>query len=200
MPETLLSLSGADMTPPALEEAVLILIDCQQEYIDGALALPNAHVALQEAARMLEACRVAGSDIIHIAHKGQAGGLFDRSEGGKGAIAALVAPKGDELIVEKGLPNAFAGTQLNTLLERLGKTNLILVGFMTHMCVSSTARAALDLGYRTTIVTEACATRDLPGPEGTIIKADQLHQTCLAGLADRFSILVPTHTSFAAAS
>ena len=37
---------------------------------------------------------------------------------------------------------------------------------MTNMCVSSTARAALDLGYKATVAADAAATRDLPDPMG----------------------------------
>ena len=43
----------------------------------------------------------------------------------------------------------------------LGVKKLVLAGFMTHMCVSSTARAALDLGFQTTVPADASATRDL---------------------------------------
>jgi nicotinamidase-related amidase len=60
---------------------------------------------------------------------------------------------------------------------------------MTHMCVSSTVRVALDLGYRTTVAESACGTRDLPdGQEGKIL-ADVVHQVALAELADRFAII-----------
>jgi len=65
----------------------------------------------------------------------------------------------------------------------------VLAGFMTHMCVSSTARAALDLGYQTTVVADACATRDLPRPGGGTIAAADLHAAELAALADRFAIV-----------
>lgn len=67
-----------------------------------------------------------------------------------------------DAVVEKPLPNAFAQTDLA---ERLsGQNELVLVGFQTHMCVSSAARAALDLGFRVTVAADACATRALPDP------------------------------------
>jgi nicotinamidase-related amidase len=63
---------------------------------------------------------------------------------------------------------------------------------MTHMCVSSTARAALDLGYRTTVVSDGSATRALPSPiDGSAIPGEAVHQAALAELADRFSIVAP---------
>ena len=60
------------------------------------------------------------------------------------------------------------------------------------MCVSSTARAALDLGYRVTIPADACATRPLPDPlTGAAISGAEIHRHALAELADRFAIVVP---------
>ena len=63
---------------------------------------------------------------------------------------------------------------------------------MTHMCVSATARAALDLGYETTVIADACATRDLADGNGAILPAAIVHQVALAELADRFSTIVET--------
>jgi nicotinamidase-related amidase len=69
----------------------------------------------------------------------------------------------------------------------------MLAGFMTHMCISSTARAALDLGYRVTIDASACGTRDLPDGRGGIIPAATVHEVALVELSDRFAII--THTN-----
>src|SRR5690349_14190012 len=80
--------------------------------------------------------------------------------------AARCRSPGSARRLPKRLPNAFAGTGLEAAVRATGRRELILAGFMTHMCVSSTARAALDLGYRTTIVAGATATRDLPDPTG----------------------------------
>ena len=94
--------------------------------------------------------------------------------------------------MSKPLPNAFAQTDLDATLKKLGRTQLVIAGFMTHMCVSSTARAALDLGYKATVAADAAATRDLPDPMGGgVIAADALHRAALAELADRFAIVAP---------
>ncbi|MEH6403140.1 MAG: cysteine hydrolase family protein [Sneathiella sp.] len=190
LPKTLLALAGADLTPSSLSSSILVIVDAQQEYVDGALILTGVDEALMEIAKLIERARKNGTPIIHIAHKGQKGGVFDREEGGKGAFAALAAPKDDEVIIEKSLPNGFSGTNLSEEIEGIGRKELIICGFMTHMCVNSTARAALDHGYRTTIVSKACATRDLPNLEGGIIGAAQLHDASLIGLTDRYSIVV----------
>lgn len=186
--KTLLQLAGADLTPARVKDAALVLIDLQNEYLAGPLALPRADSAIDNAANLLAAARHHGTPIIHVAHKGKAGSLFDR-DAARGAIAAPVAPAGAEPVIEKSLPNAFAGTDLRTLLTAIGRKDIIIAGLMTHMCVSSTARAAFDLGYRVTIDAASCATRDLPDGRGGVIGADTVHEVALAELSDRFAIV-----------
>jgi nicotinamidase-related amidase len=183
-------MAGADLTPPRLADAVLIVIDAQNEYVDGKLPLTGVKPALRNIARLLERARADGGRIIHVQHRGRAGGAFDPATRAF-AIADEAASRPSETVVEKPLPNAFAGTTLNDTLVSMGMKRLVLAGFMTHMCVSSTARAALDLGYQTTIAADACATRDLPSGAGDIPAAD-LHRAELAALADRFSIVCDT--------
>jgi nicotinamidase-related amidase len=187
-PKTLLELSGADLRPPRLRDAALVMIDLQNEYLAGPIALPDATIAIASAAKLLARAREAGTRIFHIAHKGRPGGLFDRSAE-RGAIVSALAPLPDEPVIEKGLPNAFAGTDLQMLLAATGHKDIVLAGLMTHMCVSSTARAGLDLGFRITVDADSCATRDLPDGRGGTIAAATIHDVALAELSDRFAII-----------
>ncbi|WP_375775466.1 cysteine hydrolase family protein [Bradyrhizobium sp. ma5] len=186
--KTLMQLAGIDLTPPRLGDSCLVLIDIQNEYLAGPLALPDASPAIARATALLARARESGAAIIHIAHKGAPGSLFDRSAE-RGEIVAPLEPRPGEIVIEKQLPNAFAGTDLNAQLAATGRKELVLAGFMTHMCVSSTARAALDLGYRTTIDADSCATRDLPDGIGGTIAAKLIHDVALAELSDRFAII-----------
>ena len=186
--KTLLQLAGADLTPAKVTDGCLVLIDLQNEYINGPIAVPDADAAIANAAQLLTTARSSGAPIIHVAHKGRPGGLFDRGTD-RGQIVAALAPLPAEPIVEKGLPNAFAGTDLQAHLDAIGRKNLVLAGFMTHMCVSSTARAALDLGYRVTIPADSCATRDLPDGRGGVVPARTIHDVALVELSDRFAVI-----------
>jgi nicotinamidase-related amidase len=193
VPKTLLQLAGADPAPPRLADSVLLLIDAQGEYRDGKLPLEGIDPSLEVLAGLLARARQAGAVVIHVAHKGRAGGLFDREAAG-GAILPQAAPRQGEAVVEKPLPNAFAGTDLAERLAATGRRNLVVAGYQTHMCISSTARAALDLGYRVTIPADACATRALPDPlGGEPISGAAIHRHALAELADRFAIVVPAN-------
>lgn len=190
-PRTLLQMAGVAGNPPPLSSAVVVVIDAQNEYVDGKLALPSVGPALDRIAELLRRARKLGAPVIHVAHKGRPGGLFDRSAR-SGTIADKAAPEGTEIVVEKTLPNAFAGTGLEAQIRGTGRDTLVLCGFMTHMCVSATARCGLDLGFKNTVIADACATRDLPDPiGGPAVDAAALHRAELAALADRFAIVVP---------
>jgi nicotinamidase-related amidase len=188
-PKTLLEMAGADLTPPPLAEAVLVLIDCQNEYVTGALPLEGVEAALARLKSLLARARAAGTPVVHIQHRGRAGGAFDLDQP-RGAIHDAVAPLDGETVIAKGLPNSFAGTTLHEDLQKLGRNNLILTGFQTHMCVSATARSALDHGYRSTVVADCCGTRALPDRKGGAMSAQVLHDVTLAALADRFAVVV----------
>jgi nicotinamidase-related amidase len=186
--KTLLELAGADLGLPRLRDACLVLIDLQYEYLAGPIALPDARRAIANAARLLARARAAGTSIFHIAHKGRPGSLFDRAAE-RGAIVTELAPLPGEPVIEKSLPNAFAGTDLQVRLAAAGRKEIIVAGFMTHMCISSTARAGLDLGYRITVDANSCATRDLPDGRGGSIPAATIHEVALVELSDRFAII-----------
>lgn len=190
-PKTLYQLAGADLRPASLRDAALVIIDAQGEYRDGKLPLEGFDQAVARLADLLKRAREAGAPIIHVAHCGASGGLFDRGGAG-GAIVPELAPQPGEIVVEKGMPNSFSGTDLKDKLAATGRKDVVMAGFMTHMCVSSTARAALDLGHRVTIPADATATRALPDPlGGAPLPASQVQRTALAELADRFAIIVP---------
>lgn len=188
--KTLLQMAGAPQQPAALSESALVMIDCQCEYVDGVLALPGVGPALAECAKVLARARAVNVPIVHVQHKGQPGGLFD-PEAVSFTIAAPAAPETGEVCVTKALPNAFAGTELTDVLRGTGRKTVIFAGFMTHMCISSSVRAATDLGFGATVVGDACATRDLPDGKGGVVSAADLHRASLAALSDRFAIIVP---------
>ncbi|WP_407527502.1 cysteine hydrolase family protein [Methylobacterium oryzisoli] len=198
-PRTLLQMAGASLDPPHLADAVLVVIDAQGEYAPGGgLPLYGFLAALARCTDLLEAARAAGAPVLHVAHRGRSGGLFDR-EGPGGAIRREAAPAPGEPVVEKTLPNAFAGTDLQEHLAALGRRELVLAGFMTHNCISSTARAGLDLGYRVTVASDATATRALPDPlGGPPLSAAEVRRAALAGLADRSALVVTTAALLAA--
>jgi nicotinamidase-related amidase len=189
-PKTLLDLAGANPAPASLSDATLVVIDAQNEYVRGPIALPNVEPALAAIESLLAQARAAGTPIVHLAHRAPAGVFVEGSDGAQ--IAPQAAPAEGEPVFKKQLPNGFTNPDFAPALEKLGRKNLILTGFMTHMCVDSTARAAVDLGYGVTIVENATASRALPGAVGKPARsAQEVHDGALAGLADLFAVVVP---------
>ena len=187
-PKTLLDMAGVANRPHRLAEAAVVMIDAQMEYVNGRLPLTGIEPALEVGAELLAAARAAGRPVVHVQHQGKGDGLFG-PDSPFFAIAPQVAPAEGEAVVGKVVPNALADGVLDTRLKELGAANIIIAGFMTHLCVSTTARAALDLGYGCTVLAPACATRDLPDGQGGVVPAEDLHRVEIAALADRFAMI-----------
>jgi nicotinamidase-related amidase len=172
-------------------DAVLLLIDGQCEYTTGQLPLAGVDAAVEEGARLLGFARAQRMPVFHAIHHGRPGSaLFDPQREGAAFITRL-APVDAETVLIKSLPNAFAGTDLAERIRATGRREIVIAGFATHMCVSASARSALDHGWRSTVVAAATATRDLPHFDGAgLVPAEQVQQAALAALSDRFSVVI----------
>lgn len=203
-PLTLLQITGATPHPATLADSVLVIIDAQNEYVSGKLPLAGIQTAIAEAARLLAAARATGTPVIHIVQHSAPGRPVFEPQTTFAEIVPELAPRAGEDVIAKRLPNAFAGTTLEARLKAIadatGRPKIILAGFMTHMCISATARAALDLGIAATVVAGACATRDIPSPLGGVIPAAVVHETALAEIADRFATVVKDSQAVPASS
>ncbi|MFD7094021.1 isochorismatase family protein [Streptomyces xanthophaeus] len=178
---TLRDISGLDDTLPRLADTTLIMIDFQNTYRTGVMTLDGAEPAL-----------AAGAPVVHVVNDGGEGTPYDiRAE--IGAISPEVAPVAGEPVVVKQVPDAFHATDLEKTLRELGAgPDLVLAGFMTHMCVTFTAQGAFNRGYRPTVVAEATATRALPAPDGATVPAAALQSAALTTVADLFGVVAPT--------
>ncbi|MEU7638300.1 cysteine hydrolase family protein [Streptomyces sp. NPDC039016] len=190
---TLRELNGLDQTPASLADATLILVDYQNTYTRGVMELTGWRPALDAAVALLADAREAGAKVIHVIHDSGEGSAYDiRAEIGQ--IHPSVAPVGGEHVVVKGAPDSFVGTDLGERVDAAGNQDVIVVGFMTHMCVTFTAQGAFLRGNRPTVVADACATR----PLRTAVAeqpADQIHHGALATIADLYGVVVPTAAS-----
>ncbi|MFD7553213.1 MULTISPECIES: isochorismatase family protein [unclassified Streptomyces] len=184
---TLRDVIGLDNALPRLADTTLVLIDFQNTYRTGVMALEGAEEALAAGARLLAAARAAGIPVVHVADAG-----YD-IDSELGAISPEVAPLEGEPVVVKGVPDAFHGTDLEKTLRELGAgQDLVLAGFMTHMCVAFTAQGAFNRGFRPTVVAEATATRSLAASDGTALPAAALQTAALVTIGDVFGLVVPT--------
>ncbi|MGW3327370.1 cysteine hydrolase family protein [Streptomyces virginiae] len=190
---TLRDLIGLDPNPASPAEATLILIDYQNTYTRGVMELTGWEAALDAGAALLDRARSAGAKVIHVINDGGEGSPYDiRSEIGR--IHPRVAPVEGEAVVVKTVPNGFALTDLGDHVDAAGHKDVLLAGFMTHMCVTFTAEGAFLRGNRPTVVADACATRPLRTAVAEV-SAEQLHHAALATIADLYGVVVPSVSS-----
>lgn len=196
---TLRGLMGLGAEPAPLANSALVLIDCQNTYRRGVMQLDGVEKAVAEAGDLLARARRAGSPVLHVMHDAGEGSPYDvRAEIGQ--ISGEVAPVGDEPVLVKNFPNAFVETDLLHQLRDLAPVqDVVFAGFMTHMCVNSTARGAFSNGFRPSVVASATATRDLPSSDGSVVPASAVQRASLASLSDLFAVVVESPEHFPAA-
>lgn len=185
---TLRSLSGVVDSPAALATSTVVFVDFQNTYTRGEMELEGWDAALDAATELLAKAREAGATVIHVQHDGGAGSAYDIRED-IGAIHDRVAPIDGEAVVIKHAPNSFVGTDLGDRVDAAGHDDIVIAGFMTHMCVTYTTEGAFLRGNRPTVVAAATATRSLPSVAGDV-SAEQLHRSALAGIADLYATVV----------
>ena len=110
------------------------------------------------------------------------------------------APLASEHIIRKVVNSAFIGTNLEATLQQLGIGTIVIVGLTTNHCVSTTARMAANLGFKTIVVSDATATFERATIEGRMRSADEVHEAALSDLAGEFATITGFHTLLEAVS
>lgn len=176
-----------------MSDTALLVIDLQNDYFPGgAMQLVGANDAGAWAAAALGAFRAARLPVFHVRHLAVRPGATFFIPGTVGAeINTCAAPAPGEAVIEKHFPNSFRGTDLRARIDETGAKHLVVAGMMTHMCVDSSVRQAFDLGYRVTLLSDACATRDQVYG-GTSVPAVQVHAAFLAALDGLFAQVART--------
>ncbi len=195
MPKTLRQWAG--LTPPASLDprtTALILIDLQMDYFTpGKLPIPDGEAVVDAAVRLRDWAGAHGIAVVHIQQlSNPVGPLFAAGSAGA-AIHPRLAPRDGETVIPKTFPSSFDNTDLHAFLQARGVKTLVLAGLMAHMCVETTARAAVPLGYAVLVAADATAGRDLPAYDGQgIVSHREVHRNALTALADRFADVLPT--------
>jgi nicotinamidase-related amidase len=147
----------------------LLLIDFQRDFLrdDGRMPVEagQRQPVIAAANRAAARARACGDAVIAI------GNEFRRSDWGNllrrfAALAGSDGARWDERVEAADAPyfakwrgSAFCNADLARFLESGGFKELALAGVYAGGCVSATARAALRLGYRVTVLADAVADR-----------------------------------------
>ncbi|SEM99136.1 Nicotinamidase-related amidase [Loktanella fryxellensis] len=176
-----------------MTQTALILIDIQNDYFPGgSWEVDRMGTVAANAARLLGHARTTGDLVIHVRHEaGSDTAPFFRPGTSGAEINSAVAPQGAEAVVLKHRPNAFHQTDLLDRLRTAGVADLIVCGAMSQMCVDATVRAAADLGFKVTVVSDACGAK-AASFGGMDVQASVVQAAFLAPLAMSYAKVVTT--------
>lgn len=172
MAQSFRTLAGIPPTTATPTDSILIIIDAQNEYATGALAVANLGPSRRAISSLLTRYRAAGGRIAHVVHVVPDGapvftpGTHLADEFEELAPRTTAESGGREVVVGKKHPGAFAETGLGDFVASTGLRKVVLVGYMAHVCVSTTAREAAQRGLEVVVVADAVGDRDIPGGKG----------------------------------
>ncbi len=171
----------------------LLVIDMQMEMTHRTergrdRANPGAEARVAD---LLALFRARGLPVIHV-HHDEPGTRVARGQPG-GEVMACARPLPGEAVLTKARSSAFAGTGLDAHLRAGGIDRLVLVGAVAGFCVTSSTRAASDLGYRVILPHDALIGFDVPRADGSRIPAAQVLDVTLALLGADFAQVLPAH-------
>lgn len=174
----------------------LIIVDIQNDYFPkGKMELSNPESAAANAAKVLDWFRQNHKDNIfhiqHIASDPALGFFLPDTEGAE--IHESVQPVEQEKIIKKNFPNSFLKTELESELRERGINKVVVVGMMTHMCIDATVRSAVDLGYETILIEDACATREL-AYQDKVVPAEQVQVAFVSALGSIYCHVTSTES------
>ncbi len=174
----------------------LLIVDIQNDYFPGRrMELLNPEAAAENAASLANAFRAKGLPVIYMKHisLGEGAEFFLPDTDGI-EIHASVTPKESDQVFIKHFPNSFRETGLHAYLDAHQIRHLTICGMMTHICIDTTTRAAVDSRLTVELIGDACATRALTF-DGKTTSAEQVHTAYLAAINYAFCPVLST-TSF----
>jgi nicotinamidase-related amidase len=168
------------------QNAALVVIDVQDGFKDPVWGKRNNPGAEAAIARLLEGWRKSGRPVYHVRHLSTSPSSPLRPGQPGVELMAEAKPLPGETVISKNVNSAFIGTDLEARLRRAGHTSLVMAGYCTDHCVSTSARMAANLGFEVTLAEDACVTFDRKGFDGKIYPADEVHRVALASLLGEF--------------
>ena len=171
---------------------VLLVVDVQTGFDDPAWGCRNNPAAEANVAALIAAWRAAAAPLFHVHHDSQSPtGLLRHGTPGH-APKAQALPIAGERIYRKRVNSAFIGTSLELDLRKKNITTVVIVGLTTNHCISTTARMAGNLGFKTFVVADATATFDRLHVNGELRPAEEVHNAALSDLQGEFAEIVDT--------
>lgn len=191
----------ADSMPRKVANAkrkALLVIDVQNEYFTGVLPVTYPQNTLPNILNAIHAAKKTYFPIVIIQHTavGNNAKAFVKGTPGWELHDEIKTIAADHY-VEKMLPSAFVGTDLENWLQANGIDTVVISGYMTQHCCDTTARYAYHLGFNVEFLSDATGTLALENKAGKA-SAEELHRTTLVEQAFKFSNVMSTQEWIAA--
>ena len=178
------------------EKTALLIIDMQNDFLAGPLAVEGAFNTIDATKIFLEKCREQSLAIFHCKREHKADGsdvelfrkeLFNAEkgtgltiEGSYGAqIIEDLCPKIGEHIIIKKRFSAFFQTALHESLQGLDIKNILIAGTQYPNCIRSTAVDALQYNYNISILVDLCSAKTQSVAEANIYDFEMMHIPCI---------------------
>jgi bifunctional isochorismate lyase/aryl carrier protein len=175
------------------KDSALLVVDMQRCFLEreSHAFLPGSELIVGNVENLVAGYRAKSLPIIFTRHAilpdedpGAMGRWWAnniRNEDPLSQIVPSLRPEDGETVLRKSKYNAFAGTDLEANLRRLGVKQLLITGVMTHLCCETTAREAFTRDFDVFVVIDGMAS-----------SSEDLHVSSLKTLVDGFAIPVTT--------
>ena len=175
-----------------MPNAALLVIDVQKGLDDPKMGQRNNPEAEFNMERLLTHWRGVSGTVIHVKHNSTEEGSSLRPELPGNEIKDFAKPLDGEILFDKTVNSAFIGTGLAEHLRAENIDEIVAVGLTTDHCVSTSVRMAANLGFKVWLISDATATFDRTGFDGSYFSADQMHEINLASLNGEFCTVLTT--------
>ena len=137
----------------------LLILDVQANMFAPAFHIADGERILTVIGSLVDRARTDSAPVIYVRNDGGPGEPDERGTPGW-EIHPQIAPLSSDIVLDKSGPDAFEGTGLRQKLDAHGVDSLVIVGMQTELCVDTTCRRAVQLGYEVTLVEDGHTTFD----------------------------------------
>lgn len=183
---------------PIDNNTALLMIDMQQGMQSESLGRRNNPEAEDNVGALLAAWRETQRPVVHVRHISRSPESVFRPGQPGAEFQPRFTPLAGEHVVEKNVPDAFAATGLERWLRVRDIVQFVIVGVATNNSVESTARTAGNLGFATTVASDATFTFDCRDLTGKLWCAEDVHMLSLTNLAQDYASIRSTEQVLAA--
>ena len=161
---------GARIAPYAEERKALLVIDVQKDLTEksrgSAINQQQAERLIENVNRIIEMADNKALTVIYIKQAFKSGTIMHYlagdllSEGRDGVEIDSRIKVINDVVFNKELMDAFSNRDFDDFLKKEKINHLIFTGMDAEACVDRTLKGALNRGYKTTVISDALATKD----------------------------------------